>query len=122
MARLDGQVALVTGAARRGSIGRAIVAAFAGEGADVAINDFMREEEAEEIAQKVRALGAHDGDRGLGEKERFFEVYPDLLFIVLFGDLLEGLMMTSPCVVHQNIETTKLFRRFSYDSTTLCDL
>jgi NAD(P)-dependent dehydrogenase (short-subunit alcohol dehydrogenase family) len=56
-ARLAGKTALVTGAARRGSIGRAIATALASEGADVAINDFGRGEEAEEIAASLRALG-----------------------------------------------------------------
>ncbi len=50
MSRLDGKVALVTGSARRGSIGRAIISALAEEGADIAINDFKREQEAEEAA------------------------------------------------------------------------
>ena len=57
MPRLTDQVALVTGAARRGNIGGAIATALAEEGADVAINDFNREEEAEEIAQKLLDLG-----------------------------------------------------------------
>jgi 3-oxoacyl-[acyl-carrier protein] reductase len=57
MGRLDGRVALVTGAARSGGIGRAIVVALAQEGADVAINDFGREREAEEVAETIRGLG-----------------------------------------------------------------
>ena len=57
MPRLTNQVALVTGAARQGNIGGAIATALAEEGADVAINDFNREEEAEEIAQKLLDLG-----------------------------------------------------------------
>jgi glucose 1-dehydrogenase len=56
MQRLDGKVALVTGSARRGSIGRAIILALAEEGADIAINDFKREQEAEEAAEAIRKL------------------------------------------------------------------
>jgi len=56
MRRLDGKVALVTGSARRGSIGRAIISALAEEGADIAINDFKREQEAEEAAEVIRKL------------------------------------------------------------------
>ena len=55
--RLSGRAALVTGAARRGSIGRAIVQALAEEGADIAVNDWQRGEEAAEVAAAVRALG-----------------------------------------------------------------
>ncbi len=55
--RLRGKTALVTGAARRGGIGRAIVTALAEEGADIAINDLDRAEEGEEIATAIRALG-----------------------------------------------------------------
>ena len=56
MQRLDGKVALVTGSARRGSIGRAIILALAEEGADIAINDFKREKEAEEAVEAIRKL------------------------------------------------------------------
>ena len=54
---LEGRVALVTGAARPGSIGRAICAALAEEGADLAINDHGRSAEAEAFAGDMRALG-----------------------------------------------------------------
>ena len=57
MGRLNGKLALVTGAARRESIGRAISICLAEEGADVAINDFKREEEARELARDIDALG-----------------------------------------------------------------
>lgn len=56
MGRLNGKVALVTGAARRGSIGRAITRALAEEGADIAINDWQRSEEAHEVADSIAAL------------------------------------------------------------------
>ena len=55
--RLAGRTALVTGAARPGSIGRAICAALAEEGADLAINDHGRAAEAEAFAGEMRALG-----------------------------------------------------------------
>jgi NAD(P)-dependent dehydrogenase (short-subunit alcohol dehydrogenase family) len=57
MGRVDGQVALVTGAARTGSIGRGIAMALAQEGADIAVNDFGREEEAQDIARAIRETG-----------------------------------------------------------------
>lgn len=57
MERLAGRVALITGAARRGSIGRAIARALADEGADIAVNDFNRGDEAREIASNLAAAG-----------------------------------------------------------------
>jgi NAD(P)-dependent dehydrogenase (short-subunit alcohol dehydrogenase family) len=56
-ARLDGKVAIVTGAARMGSIGRAIALELAREGADIAINDFGRAEEAAALQAEIEALG-----------------------------------------------------------------
>lgn len=53
--RLSGQVALVTGGARR--IGRAIVERLASEGADVVVNYASSREEAETLARQVSALG-----------------------------------------------------------------
>jgi 3-oxoacyl-[acyl-carrier protein] reductase len=56
MNRLTGKKALVTGAAR--GIGHAIAAAFAREGADVAILD-LKKESAERTADEVRRLGVN---------------------------------------------------------------
>lgn len=56
-ARLAGRTALVTGAARAGSIGRAICTTLAEEGCDLAINDHGRAPEAESFAADMRALG-----------------------------------------------------------------
>lgn len=56
--RLRGKAALVTGAARIGGIGRAVAVALAQEGADIAINDFQREDEADEVARMVRDMGS----------------------------------------------------------------
>lgn len=53
--RLDGQVALITGAGR--GIGQAIALAFAREGADIAINYRASQAGAEETAAQIRALG-----------------------------------------------------------------
>ncbi len=55
--RLKGKTALVTGAARTDSIGRAIALALANEGADVAVNDFGRGEEAATLVEEITALG-----------------------------------------------------------------
>jgi NAD(P)-dependent dehydrogenase (short-subunit alcohol dehydrogenase family) len=55
--RLAGKIALVTGAARRGGIGRAIATALAQEGVDIAINDFGRTDEGHEIVAALRMLG-----------------------------------------------------------------
>jgi NAD(P)-dependent dehydrogenase (short-subunit alcohol dehydrogenase family) len=55
--RLAGRTALVTGAARAGSIGRAICTALAEEGCDLVINDHGRAAEAESFAGEIRALG-----------------------------------------------------------------
>jgi glucose 1-dehydrogenase len=59
--RLAGRRALVTGAGRRGGIGRAIVLAFARAGADVFAADFDREEETAEVVAAVRTLGRRVG-------------------------------------------------------------
>jgi 3-oxoacyl-[acyl-carrier protein] reductase len=53
--RLNGRVALVTGASR--GIGAAIAVALAEAGADVAVNFRERAEAAEKVAQQVRATG-----------------------------------------------------------------
>ncbi len=53
--RLEGQVALVTGAAR--GIGRAIALSFAREGADVGVNDLQDDAALQEVVVAIRALG-----------------------------------------------------------------
>ncbi len=55
--KLEGRVALVTGAAHERGIGRGIVLSLAGEGCDVAINDVGFEEMGEELAELVRGMG-----------------------------------------------------------------
>jgi NAD(P)-dependent dehydrogenase (short-subunit alcohol dehydrogenase family) len=57
MGRLDGKVALVTGASHERGIGRGIALALAEEGADVACCDVAFEEAGEELATRIRALG-----------------------------------------------------------------
>jgi len=52
---LAGKVALVTGAAR--NIGRAIALSLAAGGAAVAINTRSSREDAEKVAQEIRAAG-----------------------------------------------------------------
>ena len=55
MERLEGKTALVTGSGR--NIGRAIALKLAGEGANVVVNARSNWEEAESVADEVRALG-----------------------------------------------------------------
>jgi 3-oxoacyl-[acyl-carrier protein] reductase len=53
--KLEGKVALVTGASR--GIGREIALEFAREGADVAVNYAGSEEKAREVAEEIKAMG-----------------------------------------------------------------
>jgi acetoacetyl-CoA reductase len=55
MGRLTGRVALVTGASR--GIGRSIVLMLAGEGAQVGLNYRSGDEEAQALAEEIRASG-----------------------------------------------------------------
>ena len=57
MGRLAGRKALVTGAGRPESIGRAIAVGLAEEGADVVINDVGYADDAAQLADEVRGLG-----------------------------------------------------------------
>jgi 3-oxoacyl-[acyl-carrier protein] reductase len=54
---LSGRRALVTGAGRRGSIGREIALTLANAGADVGVNDFERDDALAEVAGAIRQLG-----------------------------------------------------------------
>jgi NAD(P)-dependent dehydrogenase (short-subunit alcohol dehydrogenase family) len=67
MGRLDGKVALVTGAAHERGIGRGIVRELAAEGARVAVNDAAYQEMGEELAREVggRFFQADVSDRAL---------------------------------------------------------
>jgi 3-oxoacyl-[acyl-carrier protein] reductase len=58
MLRLEGKVAVVTGAGGSGSIGRAIALGLSEEGAAVVINDFGRRENAEQVAHEIHARGS----------------------------------------------------------------
>jgi NAD(P)-dependent dehydrogenase (short-subunit alcohol dehydrogenase family) len=53
MGRLDGKVALVTGAAHERGIGRGIVRELAAEGARVAVSDIAHEQMGDELAREV---------------------------------------------------------------------
>ena len=66
MGRLDGRVALVTGAAHERGIGRGIVRELAAEGASVAVVDVAHEEMGEALAAEVggRFYRADVSDRG----------------------------------------------------------
>lgn len=55
--RLQGKVALVTGAANNRSIGWGIAKALADEGADVVVNDVATHDQLEQRAEEIRALG-----------------------------------------------------------------
>jgi NAD(P)-dependent dehydrogenase (short-subunit alcohol dehydrogenase family) len=65
MGRLDGKVALVTGAAHERGIGRGIVRELAGEGATIAVVDIAHEEMGEQLADEVggRFYRANVADR-----------------------------------------------------------
>jgi NAD(P)-dependent dehydrogenase (short-subunit alcohol dehydrogenase family) len=52
---LDGQVALITGAAKR--IGRSIASRLAAEGADIVVNYESSKLEAQELAEELKSLG-----------------------------------------------------------------
>jgi len=80
MGRLEGKVAVGTGGVR--GIGRAIVEAFAAEGADVAVADILSEGEAAPVLARVERLGRRGlyvwTDVSLGAVE---EVAPTVVFL-----------------------------------------
>jgi NAD(P)-dependent dehydrogenase (short-subunit alcohol dehydrogenase family) len=59
--RLEGKIALVTGAAHERGIGRGIALALAEEGCDVAVNDVAHAEMGEELVQQIRGLNRRAG-------------------------------------------------------------
>ena len=59
---LDGQVALVTGGAKR--VGRSIALRLASEGADVVVNYMESKAEAEELVREIRAMNNESEDQG----------------------------------------------------------
>ena len=68
--RLDGKIALVTGASHERGIGRGIALALAGEGADVACCDVAFEDAGEELAQQLSSMGRRAGFYRLDVTER----------------------------------------------------
>jgi len=75
---LQGQVALVTGAAR--GIGRAIARKLGAEGADIAVNYYNSHEEAEALCAELRALGrrAHAIQGSVGVPDSVDEMFAAL--------------------------------------------
>jgi enoyl-[acyl-carrier protein] reductase III len=75
---LQGQVALVTGAAR--GIGRAIARKLGAEGADLAVNYYNSHEEAEALCSELRALGrrAHAIQGSVGVPDSVDEMFTAL--------------------------------------------
>jgi NAD(P)-dependent dehydrogenase (short-subunit alcohol dehydrogenase family) len=55
MNRLEGKVALITGAAR--GIGRGVAVCLAEEGADIVLNDLKQDDAAQETADAIAQLG-----------------------------------------------------------------
>ena len=96
MGKLDGRVAVVTGAAS--GIGKGIATAFAAEGADVVVADLVSEDGAAEVLDAIRAAGRETlfvrtdvGDEGsVREMARRLERSPSTISRELRRNMLPG--------------------------------
>ena len=109
MGRLDGKVAIVTGAGRIGNIGLAICEAFLREGARAVIGTDFRTEQAEAIRARVAAQAGGDRFRLLQQDVTSEPDWQRVLQSVLdeFGGL-DVLVNNAGISVHGGIETTAL--------------
>ncbi|MBI4192329.1 MAG: SDR family oxidoreductase [Betaproteobacteria bacterium] len=103
---LAGKVALVTGASR--NIGRAIALALAAGGAAVAVNARTSREDAEKIAQEVRAAG--------GQAEVFMADIADGAAVKTMVDgILKRFGRVDILVLNASVRSEKPFTELSYE-------
>jgi 3alpha(or 20beta)-hydroxysteroid dehydrogenase/cyclopentanol dehydrogenase len=109
MNRLEGKIALVTGAGRIGNIGLAICEAFLREGARAVIGTDMRSDEAPAIRERVEAQHGTDRFRLLQHDVTSQEDWQRVVGVVVaeFGGL-DVLVNNAGIAIHGGIESTSL--------------
>lgn len=105
MGRLDGRVALVTGAGR--GFGRAIALAFGREGADVAVNYNASADGAKEVVSELEQLGRR------AEAVRADVARADQVRAMVDRVLARGGSASSRCVISVRSRTSRTARCFS---------
>lgn len=107
---LAGKVALVTGASR--NIGRAIALSLAAGGAAVAINTRSSREDAEKVAQEIRAAG--------GQAEVFMADIADAGAVqAMTGGVIKRFGRIDILVLNASVRTEKPFLELSYEEWRL---